>query len=166
MRRILVIAAFTVLALVGSVPTVGAAPTKTKTVTGSFHGAGGYVFDDSSCTASSIASVGTYRAKHLGRGTYAFRICLTSDNALHAVGTFELVTRAGAQLHGAIDTDVTNGLHGLPVTITGGTGRFAAATGNLVLDIVMFNERNCTRNNICLSWDERGTITGTITPRP
>jgi hypothetical protein len=164
MRRALVIAVLVVVALVSAVPTAGAAPTKTKTVTGSFNGAGGYVVDGV-CTASIVASGGTYRAKHLGRGTYAFRICLTSANPIHAVGTFELVTRAGAQLHGAIDAELPSGLHGVPVTITGGTGRFAAATGNLVLDIVMFNESDCTRGGICLSWEERGTITGTITPR-
>jgi hypothetical protein len=84
---------------------------------------------------------------------------------LHAVGSFDLRTRAGDELHGAIDTVLPSGLQGVPVKIADGTGRFAGATGNLGLDIVMFNKRDCDREGFCFTWDERGVITGSITPR-
>src|SRR5438128_590543 len=98
MRRILVIAVLAAVALVTSVPVAGAAPTKTKTVTGSFNGAGGFLFSGGCLIVAD--SAGTYRAKHLGRGTYKLGLCVTSAIAgpLHVVGGFQLVTRAGAQL--------------------------------------------------------------------
>ncbi len=165
MRRVFVVATIWLVAFVAAVPAAGAAPNKTKNVDGVFNGAGGFVFN-SSCPLIIDATTGTYRAKHLGRGTYSFHICVTNPGLLHAVGTFDLVTRSGAQLHGAIDTDLPTPLHGVPVTIADGTRRFARATGTLVLDFVMFNETNCDpRVGICLNWDERGTITGTITTR-
>src|SRR5256885_4525117 len=140
MRRILVIAVLAVIALVTAVPTAGAAPNRTKNVNGVLNGAGEFI-SDRACPLIVDESHGTYRAKHLGRGTYHFKICVSTNTTgfLHAVGTFDLLTRAGDELHGAIDTPLPSGLQGVPVTITGGTGRFAGATGNLGLDIVMFN---------------------------
>jgi hypothetical protein len=151
------------VALVTAVPPAGAAPTKTKTVTGSLHGAGDFLFSGGCLIVAE--SAGTYRAKHLGRGTYQLGLCVTSTGPLHVVGGFQLVTRAGAQLDGTIDADLPNALQSVPVTITGGTERFAGATGNLVLAITEFNQTNCDpRVGICLNWEEQGTITGTITP--
>ncbi len=165
MRRALVLVVIAMVAFVAAVPSTGAAPTKTKTVSGEIDGAGGFVFDGS-CPLIIYASSGTYRAKHLGRGTYALHMCITSTALLHAVGTFDLTTRRKAQLHGTIETDLLpTPLQGIPVTVAGGTDRFAGATGTLTLDIMQFNETGCDpRVSVCFFWDEHGTIGGTITP--
>jgi hypothetical protein len=157
MRRALVIAVLVVVALVTAVPTAGAAA-KAKNVKGGFVGAGGFVVEGS-CPFLVYSSGGTYRAKHLARGTYVLHMCVTNVSPIHVVGTFDLLASRG-QVHGTIDAELSNGLEAVPVTIAGGTGRFAGAGGNLVLSIEQFNETNCEPNLVCLNWDERGTING------
>jgi hypothetical protein len=111
-----------------------------------------------------VASHGTYRATHLARGTYALSMCVTAVTpTIHAVGTLDLMTNNGATLHGAIDAEIAGALVNIAVTVTGGTKRFAGATGELSLALVQFNQSGCDpRIGICLFWDEKGTIDGAV----
>jgi hypothetical protein len=164
MRRALVIAVVAVLAFVAAAPVADAAPSKVKPVSGEVLGAGGFVLDGS-CSLIIYSTAGTYRAKHLGRGTYTLRFCVTVPSAFHFSGTLELVTKRGHQLHGIIDSDVPAPLQDIPVTIAGGTGRFQGATGTLLLSLTQFDLSGCDpRVGVCLFWKETGTITGTIIP--
>ncbi len=162
MRRAFVIALILLVGAVGTAPSTGAAPTQTKTVTGEANGAGGFVFR-SGCLIVAATS-GTYRAAHLGRGTYTLNICaVTVDGGLLYAGVFDLLTKRGASLHATFVTDGTSS--GYPATVQSGSGRFSGATGTLVLDVEQFNRTNCDPfTGLCFNWDEHITISGTITP--
>jgi hypothetical protein len=137
-------------------------PPKARAVTGTYDGEAGFRFEG--CSLVAYVSSGTYQAKHLGRGTYALNTCVDVSGPVHIAGTFALVTRRGAQLRGTIDASVGGGFDDVPVAITGGTRRFAGATGTLHLDVTMFDQRNCEpRVGICFDWSEHADITGTIT---
>jgi hypothetical protein len=85
------------------------------------------------------------------------------DGSLNAQGTFDLTTGRGAQLHGTIDEYLADALNAIHVTVTGGTKRFAGATGSLVLSITQHDQTNCDpRVNVCFNWQEHGTIAGSI----
>jgi hypothetical protein len=71
-------------------------------------------------------SAGTYRARHLGQGTYTLDFCVdgfcvddfcVDDFSFHVTGTLEFVTRHGARLHGVIDATVAADLGDVPVTL-------------------------------------------------
>lgn len=49
------------------------------------------------------------------------------------------------------------------IDVTGGTGRFRRATGELVLDLEQYDQTNCyPQAGICFEWKERGRITGRL----
>jgi hypothetical protein len=83
MRRALVIAVIAVLAFVVAAPAADARPSNIKNVSGEVLGAGGFVLDGS-CSLIIYSSSGTYRAKHLGRGTYTLRFCVTVPGSISA----------------------------------------------------------------------------------
>jgi hypothetical protein len=172
LRRFVAVAL--VLPLVGFVIGAGPAdaakrPPKAKAVTGTYTGEAGFEFGV--CPLVGYTSAGTYEAKRLGTGTYSLNTCAEVPGQVHLTGTIVFVTRKGARLNGTIDALLDSGLSNVPVTLTGGTKRFAGATGSLVLAITQSNQRNCDpRVGICFNWTEHAAITGTITkarpPKP
>ena len=75
---------------------------------------------------------------HIGRGTVEFQAQATrADGIVRAVGPFTIVTSDGDEITGTgslVGVGPTLDVHpvGFIMTITGGTGRFAAARGTLV----------------------------------
>jgi hypothetical protein len=134
-----------------------------QSIVGSFRGAGSLVYDGN-CAVILNPNGGHYHSTHLGRGSYSLNLCVTSTAPhLHVTGAFELVTLGDGHVHATVDTDLDNGLTGVPATINGGTKRFTNATGTLTIDVAMFDQTNCDpRIGICLNWKERGNFTGTI----
>ena len=102
------------------------------------------------CTSSSS---GTHTSSHMGRGTYSIASTQTwgpgpmpdhgfSDCSTSMTGSVTLVAANGDELSGSIETgsyvceDVfgTRYVSHLEVKVTGGTGRFLAATGMYAVD--------------------------------
>jgi hypothetical protein len=125
------------------------------------------VFEQPSCPFRIYSSSGTYRAKHLGRGTYLLNGCIPTRSLTQFFGTLDLTTRRGDELHAAgTGGGQDRPLHHAPFVITSGTGRFAGATGTLLLDFLFRNETNCVPGDpICQSFDELIVVSGTITPK-
>jgi hypothetical protein len=167
MRRALVTVFVVLVGLVVAAPPVESAPTRTKFVYGFLTGSGTTPITQPGCPYRIYSSSGTYRAKHLGRGTYLLNGCIPQQSLSQFVGTLDLATRRGDELH-AVGTGegLDRPLHHVPFVITSGTGRFADATGTLFLDFFFLNETNCVPGDpICQSFDELIVVSGTIAPK-
>ncbi len=87
--------------------------------------------------------------------------CVYSDaSGTHVVGLMTITLRRST-LEGRIDQQMGEPL--VTIDVTGGTGRFRRATGELVLDLEQYDETNChPQAGICFEWKERGRITGRL----
>jgi hypothetical protein len=161
-RRILscALAMFFVL---GVAPGASAA-TVSRPVDGTLTGAGGFRLEG--CGLITEIGSGTFRAKGLGPGTYAFNVCVSIDGTITFDGTITLTTAGGATLTGTIGGTFTGGPGPtFDVVITGGTKQFAHAGGTLTVGpLVESDFTNCDpRVGVCFDWRDTGPITGTIT---
>jgi hypothetical protein len=123
-------------------------------------------FKSASCagaTADEIGS-GSYAATGLGIGTYTFDACITrTASGFTFGGSVTFVTRTGAKLRGTIGgTFSGSGSPSFTVQVTGGSKRFARATGSLVIGpFTTTNETNCA-HGICVDFTLTGPVTGTL----
>jgi hypothetical protein len=147
--------------------TPGTAGAINRGVTGTLTGSGG--FTNASCTGATIdiGGTGTFTSTGIGSGTYTYHACITQvpgqSSTFSFVGKAKFVTDSGAKLKGKIAyTQVVQSGPTFKVKITGGTKRFALATGKLFLGpFTQSNESNCA-HLICSNWDETGPVTGTV----
>lgn len=157
---------FVVATVVPAAPTpVGAAAAHGHRlhVDGTFHGTGAFVVQ---CTGVTQTGSGTFHDPVVGRGGYDFHMCVRLfDHPITFLGAYTLST-PGAVLNGTISGtyDPHVGLI-LPVTITGGTGRFARARGTITVGPIREHDfTNCDPTGTsCVNWKDSGPITGTIT---
>jgi hypothetical protein len=141
-----------------------AADTGGRPVEGTLTGAGGFRVEG--CGAVTEIGSGTFRARGLGSGTYAFNVCVSIDENITFDGTITLTTTGGATLAGTIGGTFTGGSGPtFDVVITGGTKQFAQAGGTLTVGpLVQSDFTNCDpRVGVCFDWRDTGPITGTIT---
>ena len=104
------------------------------------------------------------QATVLGKASYHTEICVEVTPQITFGGTFLITVLSGDTLTGAINGTFAGGALSLPLQITGGTGRFARASGTLTLGpINQFDFSNCDpRVGICLDWHETATISGNL----
>jgi hypothetical protein len=161
MRRTLV-----ALLLVGaSALPMTAAGAAARNVSGTLTGPGG--FRSEGCGIVSEIGQGTYTAKGLGEGAYAFDVCVTSTSPITFAGTVTFTRRTGATLTGTIGNTFTgSGGPVFLVTVTGGTGRYARATGSLVIGpLGESDQHNCVPGvfpPLCIDWTDSGPLAGTL----
>ena len=143
----------------------GAAP-----VHGSASGTGAIRFVGE-CPAIQQIEDGTLQATVLGKASYHTEICIggTTNEPPGFTGTFLVTVRSGDTLYGTINGTLGGGPPDLPLQITGGTGRFARASGTLTLgSINQFDYSNCypipgePGAETCFDWHETATISGNL----
>jgi hypothetical protein len=136
-----------------------------RNVEGTMTGPGGFRFLGCDGVVSAIGN-GTYAATGLGAGVYEFTICIdTSTFPIGFTGDITFTSKHGrATLTGAIDgAAVGPGGPTFPVTITGGTRRFAHTRGELMLGpFVQTDQHNCMPSLICFDWTDTARITGAL----
>jgi hypothetical protein len=155
MRRTLV----AVLLVAASALPMTAAGAAARNVSGTLTGPGGFRFEG--CGIISEIGQGTYAAKGLGEGTYAFDVCITSLSPITFVGTVTFTRRTGATLTGTISGTSTGGATFL-VTVTGGTGRYERTTGSLVIGPLIRSDQHNCEHALCLDWTDTGPLVGTL----
>jgi len=162
-RRRILLCALAMFFVLGVAPGASAA-TDGRPVAGTMTGAGGFRLEG--CGQVTNIGSGEFCARGLGRGTYAFNVCVFNDTVLTFDGTITLTTAGGATLTGTIGGTFTGGAGPIfDVVITGGTKQFAQAGGTLTFGpLVQSDFTNCyPQADICLDWRDTGPITGTIT---
>lgn len=158
MRRTLAAVLLVTSALVAAAP---AGAHHGRPVSGTGTGSGVFTpYSTADCGGiASQTSSGTIRIRTLGRGTYLFGVCLTDD--FTQLGRFVFTNRKGDELVATFAS--ASSPYPFPMEITGGTGRFAGATGTLRISTSRSNETNCyPQVQICFNWDETVTVEGEL----
>src|SRR4029453_14646114 len=129
-RRIL-LCALAMFFVLGAASGASAA-TAGRPVDGTLTGPGGFRLEG--CGLVTEIGSGTFRAKGLGPGTYAFNVCVSINGTIMFDGTITLTTAGGATLTGTIGGTFTGG-PGPPfdAVMPGGTKQFAHAGGTLTV---------------------------------
>lgn len=154
----------TLAAVVLVISTLVAAPAGARherPVSGTGTGSGVFTpYPTVDCGAiASQTSSGTIKIRALGRGTYLFQACLTDDYT--QLVRFVFTDRRGDELVATFASPASP--YPFPLEITGGTGRFAGATGTLRISTARSNETNCyPQVQICFNWDETVTVEGEL----
>lgn len=157
MRRTLV-AVVAVAAVLSTAVSAGAAPARERPFEGTGTGSGTFTLYPS-CGIASSSSSGTFEASLLKRGTYTLDLCMALDYTFQA--RFVFTDRKGEELEATFAGPTA--VFPIPMQVTGGTGRFAGATGSLVLRTSEYDKTNCNpKIGICFNWDEEVTVTGNL----
>jgi hypothetical protein len=120
----------------------------------------------------------TGRATHMGKVTASQSHCPALDEYI-GDGRITIVAANGDKVYGTYDYDPNDETNVIPITITGGTGRFKGASGSLteVYRVEPQFSTVCTTEPLCLDvsgdgslfldltvpWPWSATLTGTIT---
>jgi hypothetical protein len=155
--------AFAILIVGVLAPPAGAASSG-HDIDGTMTGSGAFVA--AGCATIEEIGSGTFKAQGLGLGTYEFSVCIAVGGVITFDGFVTLTTSGNSTITGDISGSFTGATPGpqFDVIITGGTKKYANATGVLTLGPLMeSNFTNCDpRVGICLNWTDTGPLTGTI----
>jgi hypothetical protein len=125
----------------------------------------------SDCTIATILTDSTGQATHLGRVVATWSSC-PAEPAYVIDGRLTITAKNGDMLFGRYDYDPTSASYSFPISWTGGTGRFAQASGSVVgvFKVVPQFFPGCIPDpdpfpcfDFSVPWPWSGTITGTIT---
>ncbi len=153
------------LTMVAGALTPGVAGAAVRHVDGGLTGPSSFSAPTCDGGLSDISGTGTFAAKDLGIGTYAFSVCVSQQTPLFdVVGTVKLTTRSGAKIRGTIAGIIPEGQNATyTVTVTSGTKRYSRAVGTLVMGpLTESSFTNCGSGNICTSWTDSGALGGTL----
>jgi hypothetical protein len=144
----------------------GIAGAAVRNVNGSMTGPGHFVTKPSCTGVIDETGTGTFAARDLGVGTYAFDVCVTEGaSTLSFAGAGSFVTHSGAKLRGTISGSVPLGqFPTFTFTVVSGTRRYRHATGTLTLGpFVETNMTNCDpRTQVCTDWTDTAPIAGQL----
>jgi hypothetical protein len=127
----------------------------------------------SNCTRVTTHGAATGEATHLGRVVVSWSHCPDEPNYL-VDGRMTITAANGDTLNGTYNYDPNSTSNSIPTTITGGTGRFAGATGTVVVTYsvnpVFWPMPPCNPDtsvppgclNVTVPWSASWSITGTI----
>jgi hypothetical protein len=126
----------------------------------------------SSCAAVTTLSDSTGQAAHLGRVMVSWSHC-PAEPAYVTDGRLAMIAANGDILYGVYDYDPGSDSNSIPVTFTGGTGRFSDASGTAVVTYwtnpVFWPMPPCDPNtdplgcmNVTVPWSAGWSFTGTI----
>jgi hypothetical protein len=164
MRRIRMCALTMFLALGAIVPGAQPAAAAPPHFEGRLIGAGGFRVEG--CGTITEIGSGKFHAGGLGHGTYSFRVCVTVRETITFAGFVTLTFVDGAILSGTISGtyDPAGGGPAFPVVVTGGTQRFARASGAFTIGpLVQDKQYNCDpRVGICFDWRDTGPMVGDV----
>ena len=169
-RRALVIG----VAIVGLLAVPGPAGAASRMVSGSMGGSGHFVFGGG-CGIGRVTGDGTFAAAGVGNGTYRYDVCIEDGPTVS--GTLTFTTHSGAALTGALEgvpfpgdesgrqvIPATGGPALYTMTVTGGTRRYAHATGTLTVGPLAETElTGCNAHvGVCSGWHDAGPVSGTL----
>jgi hypothetical protein len=157
MRNIRRMGLAAVLALTALVAVSAAASASSRAVTIEGHGTGAIRLDPAT---GSFTGEESGISSHLGR--YTLRLqgvgSSSADGTFTGTGTVTIVASNGDQLRGTFTVTGRGDTNTVVVTITGGTGRFADATGTLTViclsepplrdGATLVSKHSCTMNGI------------------
>ena len=121
------------------------------------------------CQEVTTLTEATGQATHMGRIQTFWSHCPAEENNAND-GRLILVGANGDEVYGEYDYDNTSPDNSFPITVVGGTGRFASASGALVVTYEVIPEFRCIPDpnspfpclDFSVPWQWSGTLTGRI----